>query len=488
MEGNAQPHRRKKGLSGCLLALLIVVLLPVVLVGGLWLYIATPGLSYADEATAENPPNMTASERFSVDAGTQTLHMRIDKNDFLWLVGDADSPVSLAEVQEALAPYRLRIVRYGAEIAGDRLVVNAKLRALGCIGLPVQAVLTCGMENGVIAFTVESARLGTHIELPVDDILARLSMERSDLTFTVDSAEYPWLSRLKDVAAGDGVITLSFPLGAEITAPLMSSIRTIRDTAYYVQASECAPLAVALDASENGSSDYLGEAFDAALSEMELDGAKFVDFRVQSLALLTEPSANTYLAHPGIAVYAPRFVPGFSKAAVDEKRNAINALRTTRTKAFFGLYDRLVDACKSGELTLDKAGFLNTETGEPMQFHEFMENPAEYAGWYRPERMKLLFLTGVPQLALNYPEIGALKQNAGALPRRMQQKQSLRPCLLAEMTDGTQFLYYYNSMGELVTLPDDLFRGAYDALLQNEGLTVFAPLDKTAARTNYILQ
>lgn len=117
-----------------------------------------------------------------------------------------------------------------------------------------------------------------------------------------------------------------------------------------------------------------------------------------------------------------------------------------------------------------------------------MQAPADYDGWFRPERCKLMFLNGVAQYASDYPTLKALKQNPGALPNRLNKNQMLRPCLLAEMTDGTQFLYYYNSMNELVTLPDDLFRDAYDILLANEGLTVFAPLDEACARTNFIMR
>lgn len=346
------------------IAILILLLIPIVLGGLLYLYVNVADFQYDDpqQVLSLNVP-MSFSQRNSFDADSSTHIMRLDNADVYYLTADKMPDLNFSE-SVYISAYRIALEDEAVYLQGKAYGIN----------LPIKLGIEAGWENGNILLRIRDAYLGKwYIPVPMRLIAEKLELE---LEYGLSVEDIPSFKAAENLYIKDGYLQVTFPVDKNFVKEGLSAWLYLKPAMFYLT-EEDAMVMLVNDYQKNWTEEqYTSERFDAFMKEFQQNPDKYQELKVKILAAGPEKVAKEYFSPEKYnADSMARFYPGITPQTVEQMRGQLHYERN-----YFFLKKFASDIDKqfgNNVITIRKGRFVNKKSGKVLEWSSFYEDAPE---------------------------------------------------------------------------------------------------------------
>lgn len=369
-------YKKKKSVLKRIAAVfLILLLLPVLLAGLLYLYVNTADFEYDDpgQVISQTEP-MSFSERNSFDPGNMTQIMRFDNADLYFLLEDI--------VPDLHYSRDLYINAYRIALEDKAIYLQGK--AYG-INVPVRLTIDTAWNDGKLILKICDAYLGSlSIPVPIRLISKKLGF---GLEYELPFNEIPLINTAMNIYIDDGFLIAAFPVDRSIVSEGLGAWVYLKPATIYMEEQDYM-VALVSDIQRNWTIDgYKSPQLSVFMEKLQKDPDAYQELKVKMLAASPEKYSEAYFSRnviePGIMT---RFYPDITRNAVSEMRKQI---RYIQNYEFITRYAYDIDEkFEKGIIKVRNGKFVNTADNSVIEFTSlFGESPEAFDVF--PEGTKL---------------------------------------------------------------------------------------------------
>ncbi len=345
---------KKKKSAGKIIGtiLLILVILPVLLAGLLYLYINVADFNYDDpeQVIAQSTP-MSFSQRNSFDAGNMKQTMLLDNADLYFLTRDIIPDLHLTE-SVYINAYRIALEDTAVYLQGKAYGIN----------IPLKLNVDLSWEDGSLLLTVKGASLGKlNIPVPLKTIADKLDI---GLEYPFSINELPLLQKAEGLSIDGGYLKAVFPIDKYVVAEGMDAWMYLKPALLYMGSDEMASL---VESYKNNwmEDNYVSEQLKEYAKKFQNDPEEYQKLKVRMLAAGPEKAASDYFSADWYNEdIMTRFYPGITREAVEKLRKE---LPYERNYMFLKNYASDIDEkFGSSIITVKKGKFVYKKNGEAL--------------------------------------------------------------------------------------------------------------------------
>lgn len=366
--------KKKSALKGIRNAILIILLVPIILAGLLYLYLNAADFQYdnTEKILSQDVP-MTFSQRHSFDAANMTSTMRLNNADIYYLTKDVMPDLHYSEAVYVNA-YRIALEDKSVYVQGKAYGINIPVR----IGFDVQ------WKDGDLLMAIRDAHLGKlSVPLPVKWLSEKFGF---DLEFALPAYNIPVLEKAMDYHMEAGYLQVTYPVDRSIVSEGISAWVYLKPAWIYIT-EEDEIISLLADIQKNWTKDdYKSPKLSEFMKKMQQNPDTYQELKVKMLAAAPENYAVAYFSskehNPNDMA---RFYPGITKQAVDEMRNQMHYTQNYEfiTKLAYDIDEKFANRT----ITVRNGKFINTKNNSVIAFNSLYEASPE-AGEVFPEGTK----------------------------------------------------------------------------------------------------
>jgi uncharacterized protein YpmS len=292
--------------------ILILLILPVVLAGLLYLYINVADFRYDDpEQVISSSVPMSFSKRNSFDAASMTQTMLFDNADLYFLTRDVMPDLHLTE-SVYINAYRFALEDSAVYIQGKAYGLN----------VPVRLDVDLRWENGSPVISVKGASLGSlQIPLPVGTLAEKFDISL-EYPFSLD--EIPLLQKATGMRIEDGFMKVGLPVDNDVVAEGLDAWTYIKPALIYMN--EENEMGRLLESYRNNwmNKEYVSEELKEYVKKFQNDPEEYQRLKVQILAASPVKAADEFFSAASRSEdIMSRFYPGITREAVEQLRKEV---------------------------------------------------------------------------------------------------------------------------------------------------------------------
>ncbi|MEN6313151.1 MAG: hypothetical protein ABFD25_02765 [Clostridiaceae bacterium] len=357
-------YKRKKSVPKKIAVIfLVLLLLPVLLAGLLYLYVNAADFEYDDhgQVVSQAEP-MSFSERNSFDSGSMTQIMRLDNADLYFLLKDIMPELHYSE-DLYINAYRIALEDKAIYLQGKAYGIN----------VPVRLDIDTDWNDGKLHLKVCDAYLGSLcIPVPIGFISEKLDF---GLEYELPFQEIPMLKTAKDIYIKDGFLQAVFPVDRNIVMEGFGAWVYLKPATIYM-AEQDDMVALVSDIQRNWTKDgYKSPRLSIFMEKLQKNPDAYQELKVKMLAASPEKYAEAYfsqnLIKPDIMA---RFYPGITRQAVDEMRKQMYYIQNYEFITRYA-YD-IDEKFGKGTTKIRNGKFINAADNSAIEFSSlFGESP-----------------------------------------------------------------------------------------------------------------
>lgn len=366
MQTNAAMETKRSGKKKSvgrriIIALLVLLLLPVILAGALYLYLNLSDFQYDDpQQVIKSTEPMTFSERNSFNPASRTQTMLLNNADIYYLVSD-----KLPELK-----YNEKIYINAYRIALKDKAIYLQGKAYG-VNIPIKLEIEAGWQNGSVLLRIENAYLGKgNIPIPLKKIAEQVGF---DLEYQIDLNSILLFKSAMDLKIEDGYLKIKFPVDKSIVNEGLNAWAYLKPAALYLREYDDMLLLVEDYQKHSSEDEYISEHLDAFIGKFRQNPDAYQELIVKTLAASPENYAQKYFKREGYdADVMARFFPGITPEAVEKMRGQL-----TYEKNYTFLRDFIFNIDEqfgNRTITAKNGKFVYTKTGKALELSSYYEN------------------------------------------------------------------------------------------------------------------
>lgn len=332
---------------------LILLILPAVLAGLLYLYVSVADFRYDDpEQVLLNSEPMSFSQRHSFDAAGMTQTMLLDNTDLYYLTRDVIPDLHLTE-SIYINVYRFALEDSAVYIQGKAYGVN----------IPVKLDVELRWENSSPIISIKGASLGSlQLPLPVATLAEKFDIS---LEYPIPLNEIPLLQKATGLRIEEGLVKAEFPIDKYIAAEGMDAWMYLKPALLYMNSED--EMSRLVESYKNNWMDegYESEQLKEYVKKFQNDPQEYQKLKVRMLAAGPSKVADEYFAAPEHSEeIMSRFYPGISREAVEQLRKELPYERNYNflKKYAFDMDEKF----GSGAITVKRGRYVDKKSGEAL--------------------------------------------------------------------------------------------------------------------------
>ncbi len=354
-EGKRKERVKTKKSAGRIIGtiILIILILPVVLSGLLYLYVSVADFKYDDpEQVISNSTPMDFSQRNSFDADRMTQTMVFDNSDLYYLTRNVIPDLHLTE-SIYINAYRFALEDSAVYIQGKAYGIN----------IPVKLDVDLRWENSSPIISIKGVYLGSlQIPLPV-----KMLADKYDI-----SLEYPFslneillLQKAGNLRIEDGLMKAEFPIDKYVLSEGMDAWMYLKPALIYMDSEDEMGKLVESYKSNWMDEGYESEQLKEYAKKFQNDPEEYQKLKIRMLAAAPGKVVEEYFAAAEHSEdIMSRFYPGITREAVEQLRKE---LPYERYYNFIKTYALDMDEkFGSGTITVKKGRYIYKKSGEAL--------------------------------------------------------------------------------------------------------------------------
>lgn len=425
--------KKKSVLKRIGIAILVILLLPILLSGLLFLYVNVADFQYDDpqQVLSKNVP-MSFSQRNSFDAVNRTQTIQLDNADLYFLTTDVVPDLHFNESMYVSA-YRIALEDKAVYLQGKAYGIN----------VPIKLGIDAGWKDGKLLLLIRDAHLGRlSVPIPLKLISEKLDI---NLEYTLSVEDIPLLKKAQNFYIEDGYLKVTYPVDNSIVSEGIGAWVYLKPAAIYATEEDEMVMLVS-DIQRNWTKDdYVSPKLSTFMITLQQNPDAYQELKVKMLAAAPEKYTSAYFASveqkPDVMA---RFFPGITQQAVDEMRKKMHYIQNYKFITKFA-YD-IDEQFGNRTIIIRDGNFVNTRDNSVIDFSSLYEASPEAEEVF-PDGTK--FCAILCEGAESKQKIGRLRYGSGTA---VQFKNGR--CIVISKKDGS---LYYNEISSQEY--DDLVSG-----------------------------
>lgn len=425
-----------------LLIILAVVLIIITATAVLYIYSKTAKTTSDDVAAIVTTETMPAAERYSFDASSLEMKIRIDKSDLWWLLKEIDEEDIMGELADNLKSYGFALQSYGLDITDKGILISAELTYGDFLRLPLKLLTNTSVNNGTLTITPSSVYLGK-IRLPLEKFpLNRLAsglgmgpnFSFSDYKFDIDLSDWDLLPLLTNIYFEDKRMVMVYNLDESLFSHSVDAFGDNLDW-YAEGCTDC--IEVLREYSEKGA---LGERFTRLVENFSSNPAGFSGFIAETLAVSSESASKEYLDKN--KSWLARFMPEITEKSVSDLHTSLFDLCAERYSLFDSLLDTIQASYNSRKFGIDESGV--TYNNKPFDLKSYLgDDWDKYSGWIDASSFRPVLIGAVSAYDAKTPLLRKITNSRDYIDHVDTLDGKFPMGFIVKMKDSTPVLKYF---------------------------------------------
>lgn len=351
------------------IAVLILLLVPILLAGMLYLYVTFADYRYDDprQVIASSKP-MSFAQRSSFDAENRTRTMRIDNSDLYFMTADIIPDLHFNE--------SLYINAYRIALEDSAIYLQGK--AYG-INVPLKVTVATALEGGEINVRILGAYLGKlNIPLPIGWAVKKWNI---DLEYAFPAGDVHLLKNAQSMAIKDGYLQLVYPVDKNFFTEGFAAWSYLRPASFYIGENDQRIMLISDYKEHWEETGYVSERVDAFIKKFSENPDEFMDLWQWMLAAAPENELIYYFDSDDYDEQTNRrFYPDITRNAILERKETLPYEKNYDALRYFLM---TIDG-KFGErkITIRDRQFVSMETKAVLSLSDLAEGDPMVAEFF----------------------------------------------------------------------------------------------------------
>lgn len=465
-------NKAKSIFKKLMLTLLVLVLLIVTATVMLYVYTRNAKTTIDDISAIVSSKPMPAAERYSFDASSLKMEMRLNKQDIWYLLKEVGIEETLGDINNDLKNNGFTLKSYGMDITDKGILISAELNYGDFLRLPLKLLTNASVNNGTITLSLSQVYLGS-IKLPLGilplDRLASGFGMGSDFSLTeykydVNKSDLDLLKMLTSISFEDKRMVMAFKLDESLFGHAESFSGRFVDW-FADECPDC--IGVLREYSEGGS---LGEKFKELVKGFSTNPEKFSDFIAETLAVCSESVSEEYMYRN--KQWLAYFMPDITSKRIADLHDSLYNICSERYTLFDNLLDNLQASYNSRKLGIDKRGV--TYNNKPFELSSYLgDNWAKYSGWLDASSFRPVLVGTSNASKERAPVLRKITDSRDYIDNLDSLDKKLPMGFIVRMKDGTPVLKYNMDIdlgGGSTTISNEtvvLDNAQYESMMKN---------------------